>query len=436
MTELDAVSADVISKKAATGTGATDARPSARRHERQFLIATSDGPRHPDAADTYSWFDLIPLCAAYILAAANDYWVINWFKQLGIDRVVVFLAIVQNCGWPINVLIYRREVQASGEPRVVTAAMYRSYLIMGILASFVSVSRAIGITALPAVLSVTCANSEVVFQTILSRILLNKKISNLQYFGVGLIIIGVVVSMYIPGVGFGDTSGGMEAGSLSTLGWTAGIIVSLASRFISSLNTVLAEKYLGLDVKSRIGAKECALATTLGPFLFIPFLLLVDREYLRWQAQLCPAILGKRLMILLLCLGLSMSKLVDRISKYGIVAGSSTIFFAGVDSVMKVVAGIGSFFFFQQSIAWPAVAGFVIIIVAIWVLYIDQNTKMQEAHDAASRLGRYEQISSGGDNVGSSTTIVESDSLDEVDYLQSARGDFEMTDTKIIPTNS
>jgi hypothetical protein len=367
-------------------------------------------PIKDGAGGSYSMIELLSLSMAYIISAANDYWLINWFESLGVD-LIIFFAIMQNTSWPLQLYLYQRELRSLDEPRRLTGAMLRSYLLLGLLASIVSVSKTIGIATLPAVLSVICANSEIVFQTVLSRTVLAKPVSLLQLCAVILILMGVIVSIYTPGKGFSNDD---YTSNNSSFTLVAGIAWTLLSRFLSSLNSVLAEKYLGLDVKSKIGAKECAIATTLGPFVFLPLVLFFDNEYLFWREELWPTLTWQRWAVVTLCIALSLSKLVDRFSKFGIIAASSTIFFAGIDSVMKCVAGVGAFFFFNDTMDWPTILAFILVMIAIGVLYVDQKSKMESG--AQDTEGRYKEIRDDGDMVG---MLYEGDGQDEAHTLLS-----------------
>lgn len=52
---------------------------------------------------------------------------------------------------------------------------------------------------------------------------------------------------------------------------------------------------------------------------------------------------------------------MDRVSKFYIIANTSTLFFAVIDANMKILAGIGAFVFFGESIFWPKIVGFILI---------------------------------------------------------------------------
>lgn len=125
------------------------------------------------------------------------------------------------------------------------------------------------------------------------------------------------------------------------------------------------------------GVLECGVANAIVPFFLIPLTLTVIPEFYHWREMLNPPSSNTRTILTLLCIALCLSKLVDRLSKFGIVNESSTIFFAGVDSLMKMLAGFGSFFFFGEKITWCTILGFGLVVASVVVLYIDKRGKIK-----------------------------------------------------------
>jgi drug/metabolite transporter (DMT)-like permease len=129
-------------------------------------------------------------------------------------------------------------------------------------------------------------------------------------------------------------------------------------------------------VKSKIGVSECAVANSVVPFFIVPVMLFVIPEYKRWDKELIhPGDTYLTTVLSLLFIALCFSKHIDRLSKYGIVDESSTIFFAGVDAQMKMIAGVGSFFFFGEEITWTIIVGFGLIAVSVVIMFIDKIRK-------------------------------------------------------------
>jgi hypothetical protein len=116
------------------------------------------------------------------------------------------------------------------------------------------------------------------------------------------------------------------------------------------------------------------------PFVLLPFALPLTGEYKHWPRELYRphGKAGITAIIALLSIALCESKHIDRFSKYAIVENTSTLFFAGVDSAMKMLAGIMSFIFFTSDpaqIEWPTLLAFGIVSIAVVLLYLDKRHK-------------------------------------------------------------
>lgn len=317
---------------------------------------------------------LLIFCLVYTIAAADEYWVLDWLRELYGIKLAVFAALLQNASWPVQIFYYlnarKQHLAETGSERQVTKSMYKSYIILGILSAFITLSRTVGITSLPASIYVICANTEIVFETIMTKVILRREVSYLQLASVVFVLAGVSISLYDPKKGrYGDGQGVSQTQLLT------GVFMSLLSRLASSLNTILADRFLGKDAKSRMGVLECSLANSLIPCLVLPLVLLVIPEYQKWPDQLYHHPQNIRLFIGFLCLVVTASKHADRLAKFSIVSMTSTMFFAAVDSNMKVVAGIGSFLFFRDDVYWPQILGFILIFIALIIMYIDKKQK-------------------------------------------------------------
>lgn len=185
--------------------------------------------------------DLLVLCCTYTVAAALEYWLVNWLKQFDVN-IPIFFAIIQNSAWPLQIYFYVVELRKHVEPRVITVAMYRSYFILGGLASFITISRMVGLSALPPSLYVICANTETVFETLLTRIVLKRKVRKLQWLATSLVVAGVAVALYDPETGSYGAGGGGDSSSKERNSIMIGVALSMGSRFASALNVILAEK--------------------------------------------------------------------------------------------------------------------------------------------------------------------------------------------------
>lgn len=149
------------------------------------------------------------MCFTYTCGAANEYWVINWMKMYGVN-LPIFNSIVQNASWPLQIFIYLQVVKRSKTSRIITPTMFKNYLFLGSLAAFISLSRVFGLSTLPATLYVICANTEIVFETLMTKYILKRDVSGLQVIAVILVICAVTISLYDPTTktyGTGDSTG-------------------------------------------------------------------------------------------------------------------------------------------------------------------------------------------------------------------------------------
>jgi hypothetical protein len=142
-----------------------------------------------------------------------------------------------------------------------------------------------------------------------------------------------------------------------------------------------------------MGVLECSLANSIIPCCVLPLALAVIPEYKSWTTQLAGGhSAAARVFIAFLSLVVTASKHADRLAKFTIVSMTSTMFFAAVDSNMKVVAGIGSFLFFREDVYWPQVLGFIFIFFALIVMFIDKKQKIEAAKaKEAEEAAKYEE---------------------------------------------
>jgi drug/metabolite transporter (DMT)-like permease len=184
--------------------------------------------------------ELFILCGTYTVAAAMEYWIVNWLKLEAIN-LPVFFAIIQNSAWPLQLYFYYCELRKDPTPRVITRHMWKSYFILGSLASVITMTRMAGLSALPPSLYVICANTETVFETLMTRTVLKRTIRPLQWAAAFFVCCGVAVALYDPSNGsYGAGSGGKSQHAQNVI--ILGVLLSIGSRWASALNVILAEK--------------------------------------------------------------------------------------------------------------------------------------------------------------------------------------------------
>ena len=140
-------------------------------------------------------------------------------------------------------------------------------------------------------------------------------------------------------------------------------------------------RFLGKERKTRLGVLECSFFNAIIPSFVLPLVLLVIPEYTKWGI-LSGHAPSPEAIITLLCIALTAAKHTDRLSKFFIVSHASTMFFAFVDSNMKIVAGIGTFIFFSETVYWTDVVGFICIFISLLIACYEKKLKY-EADKAA-----------------------------------------------------
>lgn len=316
--------------------------------------------------------EIVFLSGMYILSAANEIWSINWIKEVFHVDLPIFSAMLLNSYWPLQGFLYYFERQKLSEPRIITTEMYKGYFILGSLAGAVSLTRCYGIVDLPPTLYVITANTEIVWESFMTQFILGRRINIYQFTAVCMVISGVAIALYDPS---NNTYGASSGATRSQV--TTGVCLSLLSRFLSALNTILAERLLGKDRKSAIGVSECTFSNSIIPFFLLPLVFIFVPEYKQW-GELTGHDAGMTTLLVFLCCGVGLSKLVDRMCKFSLVNKASTMYFAGVDAAMKMVAGFGAIFFFNQSSSYTQLIGFVLIVLSFIPMRIGSHKEKEK----------------------------------------------------------
>lgn len=336
--------------------------------------------------------ELAFVCVVYTIAAGSEYWLLNWLKLNFQIELPIFFALVQNASFPLQGLYYLHEkkkyaVENDGQERVIDAGKYKSYCILGALNAVVTLSRTIGLTSLPPTVYAIIANTEIVFEGLMTRFYLRRKLTIYQNISIAFVVIAVLLSLWDPKKGtFGREGKGSGSSSRAI---QIGIGVSLLSRFASSINTILADRFLGRDRKTRIGVYECAFFNALIPFCVIPLALLADSEQKQWSVQLTGRNSLNTFTVTMVVIMICFAKWGDRISKFSVVQKASTMLFAIVDANMKFVAVLGTLLFFHQHVTIGQLIGFAFIFLSLLSSLYDKKLKVAE--DERKALEKLEQ---------------------------------------------
>jgi drug/metabolite transporter (DMT)-like permease len=190
---------------------------------------------------------LIGACITYTLAGSLEYWLLNWLSSIFSIRLPIFSALIQNSSWPLQAVVYyfqRKSQEKLNGPRTITRQMHSGYIILGSLNCIISLCRMIGLTTLPPTVYVVTANTEILFEALLTRFYLGREVSCLQICSVICVILGVTISLYQSNSSrpSNDDDGDDKRSGATELSIVWGVLISVFSRFASSLNTVLADK--------------------------------------------------------------------------------------------------------------------------------------------------------------------------------------------------
>ena len=188
------------SKKRASGTGSVSSAK--RERNSSFTSTTRVSLVEGNEFDK----ELLFVCGVYTIAAGSEYWLLDWLKLNFQIELPVFFALVQNASFPLQGLYYLHEkrkyaLEHDGEERVIDAQKYKSYCILGSLNAVVTLSRTIGLTSLPPTIYAIIANTEIVFEGLMTRFYLGRKLTVYQILSIVFVVTAVLLSMWDPANG-------------------------------------------------------------------------------------------------------------------------------------------------------------------------------------------------------------------------------------------
>jgi drug/metabolite transporter (DMT)-like permease len=256
---------------------------------------------------------------------------------------------------------------------------------------------------------VVCANTEIVFCAFLSWTVLGQHVNRYQISAIALVIGSVIFAALHPTTWKFDANGGNSNSTPQQ--FITGIVLTVSSRFLSACNSIVAQKMLGANKKSPWGVHELCIAQALAPSIVLPFTLLISHEN-RWWSNLGTNYPNPGTTALVFILvALSLTKLVDRTCKMSIIAAKSTIYFEGIDAVMKSVAGIGAYLFWPNTepAKWNHFFALAVIMLSLGLTIHGENVekKAEEARKKEDEGFDYELMEKateapGNDPVGTS----------------------------------
>ena len=239
--------------------------------------------------------------------------------------------------------------------------------------------------ALPGSVYVVLANSDLIFNTILSRLVLKKQFTHFHYLAVVIAIVGVCL-MAVSDLQNAHACGGNVCGDNYYL---TGTLMALGSALASAINSVVADKVLTKD-KSMVGVAEISLFNSMMPsaILWVPMLLTSEQEGyddtvadVRAHNNMVPFVLC--------CVGLGISKMIDRASKFTMVSMRGAFFYAIVDSFRKVFTAMCAIWVLGEPAEWNTYVALALTNVAMGVYAYASRRKAaaeQQKLEAAAGL--------------------------------------------------
>jgi hypothetical protein len=104
-------------------------------------------------------------------------------------------ALLLNGYWPLQLAMYRVVYGRTANPRPLTWKHIRGYAIIGMFAGVVSGLRCVGINYMPGSVYVIISTADLPLNTMLSRLILKKEFTKLQYVAVLCAMSGILVCL-------------------------------------------------------------------------------------------------------------------------------------------------------------------------------------------------------------------------------------------------
>eukprot|EP01043_Picozoa_sp_COSAG02_P043268 COSAG02_NODE_3756_length_6279_cov_4.967314_5_plen_197_part_00 len=104
-------------------------------------------------------------------------------------------ALLLNGYWPIQLVMYRFVLAKTASPRPLTWKHVRGYAIIGTMAAAVSGLRCVGINYMPGSVYVIISTADLPLNTMLSRLVLKKEFTVMQYVAVLCAMSGILVCL-------------------------------------------------------------------------------------------------------------------------------------------------------------------------------------------------------------------------------------------------
>ena len=342
-------------------------------------------------------------------------------------------ALLLNGYWPLQGLMYAVVWKNTAQPRPLTFKLVRGYAVIGSVAALVSGLRCIGISYMPGSVYVIISTADLPINTLMSKFLLGKSFEPLQYVSVLCAMAGIAVCM----TGSQSDKAHTCDGDSCIDDWAPYITAALLSALCSAGNSVLGEFLLSKDKKNPILAVcEVSFFNSFVPFCTIGMFILCtqwwennphsifyrgpacvaqyispdnttcledyygcvhevavscrrpeDQPDLRPWSQIWEHLSSSTAtggphvhVFVMVAFGLCVSKMIDRVAKFYIVALQGAFFFALLDTFRRLATAIIAVIAFDEALTFQKVIALMLSILAIFLHSFASHKKAIRKH--------------------------------------------------------
>lgn len=212
---------------------------------------------------------LVGLAAVYCFASASEVLFVKGLNAQGIEFPVLTSALL-NSYWPLQLAMYVALARRATNYRRLTWPIVRGYMVIGVLATAVSLLRCYGLNGLPGSTYVVLSCSDIVFNTLLSRFALKTRFTLYHYSAVLITVVGILLLGMSEEAAAPQTSSKSEAGAPS-VSVSVAVVSSLGSALLSAVNSVLSEFLLSKDKSNPlVSVSEVSFFNSFVPSLVLP----------------------------------------------------------------------------------------------------------------------------------------------------------------------
>ena len=311
---------------------------------------------------------LLFLCVMYCFASASEVLLVKGLNHYDVEMAVL-TAMLLNGYWPVQLVMYAA-LRNKHPTRPLTFRVVKGHIIIGAVAALVSLLRCIGLVGMPGSVYVVISCSDVIFNTMLSKLFLKKKFVSLHYVAVALTMLAIAM------LGRHSVASNTEPPEPIPF-WP--VCSALGSALLSAVNSVLSEFVMAKDASMHplVSVAEVSFFNSFVPFALLPIaMLLLDEQKLyadKWQMISASAV---TVAVLTIALGLAISKMIDRLCKFYIIALSGAFFFALLDTFRRMATGLLAVWLFKEAFTFEKLLA--LFLTALGIFSYSVGSHMQK----------------------------------------------------------